>query len=187
PAWKPVDGTLVQKIEAAHGLVHERFAFCQTMPLAEFLNVAEQLRQSGYRPTRFRPYAAANGLRVAAAWTRDGQDWQLAHGLTAVELQKQDAEARKRSFHPVGAIGYVSDGKELYAALWLKVPPKAPDTQLAVGVDAEQLEQRGQGLAKSGYLQATYTQMVSPDGTTRFCAIWNKAPGQTSAPAETFS
>jgi tetratricopeptide (TPR) repeat protein len=28
--------------------------------------------------------------------------------------------------------------------------------------------------------------MVSPDGTTRFCAIWSNAPGQTTA-AETFS
>ncbi len=186
PAWKPVDGTLVQKIEAAHGLVHERFAFCQTMPLAEFLTVAEQLRSSGYRPTRFRPNATANGVQVAAVWTRDGGDWRMKPGLSVGELQKRDAEARKESLHPVDACAYLSDGKELYAALWRKVPPKAPDTQLAVGLDAKQLQQRGQTLAKSGYLQATYTQMVSPDGTTRFCAIWSKAPGQTTA-AETFS
>jgi formylglycine-generating enzyme required for sulfatase activity len=184
-AWKPVDGTLVQKIEAALGLVHERFAFCQTMPLAEFLTVAEQLRSSGYRPTRFRPYATANGVQVTAVWTRDGRDWRMKPGLSAGELQKRDAEARKESLHPVDACAYLSDGKELYAALWVKGSSQAPDTQMAVGLDAKQFQQRGQGLAKSGYLQATYTQMVSPDGTTRFCAIWSKA--QTPAAAETFS
>lgn len=107
-------------------------------------------------------------------------------GLSAGELQKRDAEARKESLHPVDACAYLSDGKEVYAALWVKVSPRAPDTQLAVGLDAKQFQQRGQTLAKSGYLQATYTQVVSLDGTTRFCAIWNKAPGQTRA-AETFS
>jgi formylglycine-generating enzyme required for sulfatase activity/tetratricopeptide (TPR) repeat protein len=110
----------------------------------------------------------------------------MSHGLSAGELQKRDAEARKESLHPVDACAHLSDGKELYAALWLKVPPKAPDTQLTVGLDAKQFQQRGQGLAMSGHLQATYTQMASPDGTTRFCAIWRKAPGQATA-AETFS
>ncbi|MHB1425376.1 MAG: protein kinase domain-containing protein [Gemmataceae bacterium] len=185
PAWKPVEGTLVQKIEAAYGLVHERFAFCQTMPLAEFLTVAEQLRSSGYRPTRFRPFATTNGVQVAAVWSRDGQDWRLSHGLNAGELPKRDAQARQESLRPVDACAYLSDGKELYAALWVKVPPKVPDTQLTVGLDAKQLQQRGQGLAKSGYLQVTYTRVASPDGTTRFCAIWSKA--QTPAAAETFS
>jgi hypothetical protein len=146
PAWKPVDSTLVQTVEAAHGLVHERFAFCQTMPLAEFLTVAEQLRSSGYRPTRFRPSATANDVQVAAVWTRDGQDWRMSHGLSAGELQRRDAQARKESLHPVDACAYLSDGKELCAALWLKVPPKAPDTQLTVGLDANQFRQRGQGL-----------------------------------------
>ena len=45
------------KIESAQGMLAERFAFCQTMPLDEFLTIAEALRPSGYRPTRFRPYA----------------------------------------------------------------------------------------------------------------------------------
>ena len=186
PAWKSVDSTLIQTVEAAHGLIHERFAFCQTMPLAEFLTVAEQLRSSGYRPSRFRPYATANGVQVAAVWTRDGQDWRMSHGLSAGELQKRDTEARKESLHPVDACAYLSDGKELYAALWVKVSSTTPDTQLAVGLDAKQFQLRGQALTKSGYLQATYTQMVSPDSTTRFCVVWNKATGQTTA-AETFS
>src|SRR5208337_370196 len=88
-AWTQPDPALVKKVEAAHGLLRERFAFCQTMALDDFLAVAEALRSAGYRPIRFRPYsttsdppASTNRLLVAAVWTRDGQEWQLAHGLT---------------------------------------------------------------------------------------------------------
>ena len=56
------------QIESAQGMLAERFAFCQTMPLDEFLTTAEALRHSGYRPIRFRPYA-------------DGQDRPGGGGL----------------------------------------------------------------------------------------------------------
>ena len=44
------------RIESAHGLIEERFAFCQDMPLSQFPEVVESLRTSGYRPTRIRPH-----------------------------------------------------------------------------------------------------------------------------------
>ena len=60
PAWTDPNPSAVQSIEAAHGLIAERFAFCQTMPLEQFVEVAEAFRTSGYRPIRFRPYAHAD-------------------------------------------------------------------------------------------------------------------------------
>ena len=57
PSWTKPDAALVSRIESAQGILSERFAFCQTMPLDEFLTTAEALRKSGYRPVRFRPYA----------------------------------------------------------------------------------------------------------------------------------
>jgi hypothetical protein len=63
PSWTRPDATLTGKIEAAHGMVTDRFAICQTMPLEEFVKVAEALRPSGYRPIRFRPYAEGKSLR----------------------------------------------------------------------------------------------------------------------------
>ena len=57
PSWTKPDAALVSRIESAQGILAERFAFCQTMPLDEFLTTAEALRKSGYRPVRFRPYA----------------------------------------------------------------------------------------------------------------------------------
>ena len=56
-SWTKPDAILTAKIESARGMLAERFAFCQTMPLDEFVKVAEALRPSGYRNTRFRPYA----------------------------------------------------------------------------------------------------------------------------------
>src|SRR5262249_23138106 len=148
------DAALVQKLEAAHGLLAERFAFCQTMPLEDFLSVAESLRASGYRPVRFRPYRCATAVSavaggtadtavapnknkevlVAAVWTRDGQDWHLVQGLSAEELRRQDADKRKQAFQPVDVADYLLGGKEQYAALWLKSASDAPETQLEVGL-----------------------------------------------------
>ena len=51
PSWTTPDPTLIGKVESAQGMLNERFAFCQTMPLDEFVKAAETLRKSGYRPT----------------------------------------------------------------------------------------------------------------------------------------
>ena len=70
------DAALVARIEAAGGLLAERFAFCQTMPLDEFLATAEALRPSGYRPVRFRPYA--DGTAVPGGGRLDPRRPELA-------------------------------------------------------------------------------------------------------------
>jgi len=95
PSWMKPDAALSCRIEGAAGLLAERFAFCQTLPLDEFLATAEDLRKSGYRPIRFRPYADGPSVRVAAVWTRDGRDWRIASGLTSGELLARDEELRK--------------------------------------------------------------------------------------------
>ena len=109
PSWTKPDAALVSRIESAQGMLAERFAFCQTMPLDEFLTTAEALRKSGYRPVRFRPYADGQVLRVAAVWTRDGRNWRIASGLTADEVRQQDERNKKDKFLPVDVAGYVGD------------------------------------------------------------------------------
>ena len=91
PAWTKPDAALASGIESTDGLVADRFAFCQTMPLDEFLATAEALRKSGYRPIRFRPYADEQVVRVAAVWARDGRDWRVALALTPSEVVSLDA------------------------------------------------------------------------------------------------
>ena len=109
PSWTKPDAALVSRIESAQGILAERFAFCQTMPLDEFLTTAEALRKSGYRPVRFRPYADGQTVRVAAVWTRDGRNWRISSGLTADEVRQQDERNKKDKFIPVDVAGYVAN------------------------------------------------------------------------------
>ena len=112
PSWTTPDATLTGKIESAQGMLAERFAFCQTMPLDEFVKVAEALRPSGYRPTRFRPYAEDKTLRVAAVWTRDGRPWRMAHDQSAEDVRQTDERNRKEGYLPVDVAGYLAAGGE---------------------------------------------------------------------------
>ena len=128
PTWAKPDVSLVSRIESAQGILAERFAFCQTMPLDEFLTTAEGLRPSGYRPTRFRPYAEGKSLRVAAVWVRDSRPWRLAHDQSAENVRQTDERNRKEGYLPVDVAGYLAAGGEegkptsRFAALWRREP-----------------------------------------------------------------
>ena len=130
PSWTTPDSTLTGKIELAQGMLAERFAFCQTLPLDEFLTTAEGLRPSGYRPTRFRPYAEGKTLRVAAVWTRDGRPWRMAHDQSAENVRQTDERNRKEGYLPVDVAGYLAAGGEegkptsRFAALWRREPDR---------------------------------------------------------------
>ncbi len=100
PSWTKPDAALVSRIESAQGILAERFAFCQTMPIDDFLTTAEALRKSGYRPVRFRPYADGQTVRVAAVWTRDGRNWRISSGLTAEEVRQEDEPESERQVPP---------------------------------------------------------------------------------------
>ena len=137
PSWIPVPADIVTRIEAAQGLVEERFAFCQDMPLEEFDALHEVLRRSGYRPIRFRPFVsrakaagealerkpdegpAKNSIFVAAIWRRDGRDVRVVHGQTAESLLAQDAKERESGFLPTDVASYPAEGgTRHYAAIW---------------------------------------------------------------------
>jgi Bacterial tandem repeat domain 1 len=125
PSWTKPDASVVSRIESAQGMLSERFGFCQTMALDEFLPAAESLRKSGYRPVRFRPFAAEQVARVAAVWTRDGRPWRISSGLTNDEVRQQDERNKKDRLLPVDVAGYVTvDGggkpADRYAALWVE-------------------------------------------------------------------
>jgi serine/threonine protein kinase len=172
--WTKPDAKLARKIEAAHGLLRERFGFCQTMPLEEFRAVANELRPSGYRPIRFRPYATDQNVLVAAVWTRDRQEWRLAHGLSAAEVHKQDDEYGKQSFHAVDVAGYFANGEEHYAVLWVKLSAGIRSTQLAVALDDGLLQIKNNELHNQGYWRDTTALLAAKDGRVHHAVIWSK-------------
>ena len=123
PVWTEPSAAIRAQMESAHGLIAERFAFCQDMPLPQLLKVTEALRSNGYRPTRIRPHqslpinsslhpvSASAGVEsleedvakvppvptplIAAIWTRGGERWELETNLTKSTLPAADAPATR--------------------------------------------------------------------------------------------
>jgi serine/threonine protein kinase/formylglycine-generating enzyme required for sulfatase activity/tetratricopeptide (TPR) repeat protein len=114
PTWGAADPGFVRQIEAGLGIVAERFAFCQTVPLDDFPALAEGLRPAHYRPVKLRPYQAGDKILVAAVWRRDGLDWRIAQGLSAEQATTTKNDWAREQFYPVDAAGYL-DGEFRYA------------------------------------------------------------------------
>ncbi len=178
PAWTVPDSAVVAQIEAADGLVGERFALCQTMPLEQFLIVAEALRKTGYRPKNFRPYNAGKAVQVAAVWLRDGRDWGLVHGIPAEEMKKHDEEWRGKKLVPFDVAAYAgTDGRACYAALWLNPIGTTKDTRLYVGarVGGEDVA-AWEPLIKNDFYPQTYAPFVSGKQLL-YSSVWVKLTG----------
>ena len=181
PSWKEPDPALRRQIEAARGVLAERFAFTQTMPLEEFLALAESLRNSGYRPIRFRPYLVGKAVQVAAVWTRDGHEWQLAHGFTAEQLYKEDQRFQGQGYVPADVAGYLlgseKDGLvERYGGLWIRAP-QGETRRLYVGVPEGQQLLAQEPLKKGGFIPLTLQALAPSEGRPLYCSVWRKGAG----------
>ena len=181
PTWAKPDVSLVSRIESAQGILAERFAFCQTMPLDELVTTAEALRKSGYRPVRFRPYADGQAVRVAAVWTRDGRNWRISSGLTAEEVRTQDERNREGKFLLVDVAGYVavtSDGKpdNRYAAIWVEKAVTEDEARMYVGATPDDHRAVMDGLKAKNLISRTMQAMRGSDGRFRYCGVWGRSP-----------
>jgi formylglycine-generating enzyme required for sulfatase activity len=177
-SWKEPEAAAVHSIEVAQGLVAQRFALCQTMPLADFSSVVDSLRVAGFRLRRMRPYVAAGAVQVAAFWDRDGRESRWAAGLTVQDLHKRDEELRAQGFGPEDVLGYVREGRDLYAALWLKGPSGAATSKLEAGLEEEPS-------GTDSFVLSVHSRFTDSDGKDRHSAVWVATEGQ--AQGETFS
>jgi formylglycine-generating enzyme required for sulfatase activity len=183
-SWTKPDAVIVNRIESAQGILHERFGFCQTMPLDEFLKTAEALRKSGYRPVRFRPYADQQMVNAAAVWIRDGRKWRISPGLTADETRQQDERNHREKFVPVDVTGFVStntSGKptDRYAAIWVERIGD-DDAGLHVGMTAADVQTDLQDkLQDEKLIPRTLHAMIGSDGRPRYCGVLGRPPATT--------
>ena len=67
----------------------------------------------------WKKFIGALCVYIAAAGTIQAQ-WQARHGLTPAEFQSTFDALSKQGYRLKTISGYVSGGKELYAALWIK-------------------------------------------------------------------
>jgi len=86
-------------IKAAQGLLHDDFAFCQSLPWSAFEQVTAAMRAAGYRPMIVRPYGHQQ-LLVAAVWWRDGSEFELLADAPVGELQSAHQRNQKRGWLP---------------------------------------------------------------------------------------
>jgi formylglycine-generating enzyme required for sulfatase activity len=175
PAWPGLHEDVVRLLTDAGGLVSERFAFCQTLPRERADSVLESLRGSGYRPICYRPFTRGGTVQVAAAWTRDAVEWQLAQDLTAEALRQQDETRRGRGYVPLDMTAYHAGGpgKETvaYACVWVRKGVETQAARMYVGVTGSQLVSLFVPLEREGFVPRTQTQVVQ-DGRLRHSAIW---------------
>ncbi len=180
PAWTAPAEFLARKFHDAHGVLAERFAFCQTLPLTEFQDVAESLRASGYRPTRCRPFLAGADDQSAAIWVRDGQPWCMKTG-TADDIVAADKRLRPDAWQAIDIAGFVApsgDGKHQlrFAALWTKPNGKAAPRRLFVARSPRQWLQVRRELESAGFKQIDcYNIVTSDDGKKHVSAICGRA------------
>ena len=184
-SWKNPDPAVKNRIEAALGLVAERFAFCQTMPLDEYLATTDALRPSGYRPVRFRPYADGPTVRVAGVWTRDTRKWRTASGLAADDVLKQVEQNRRDNLIPVDVAGYVvidSQGKpgDRYSAVWVERANPQDDAQVYVGATVASRSSEVYRLFEAKLSPWTLQTMRAADGRTRYSGVCGRSSSQQS-------
>jgi eukaryotic-like serine/threonine-protein kinase len=186
-SWAAVDATAQGQIEAAGGLVAERFAFCQTMALDAFVATAEMLKGSGYRPTCLRPYADGKAVRVAVVWARDGRNWQIASGLTAEQVRERDDELRRAGrYVPVDVAGYQaidSHGKPAsrYAALWVEKGAPDDDAQMFVALQATDLDKAQERFKSALMSPASLVALWESNQQTTYSGIARKSPISTGS------
>ena len=192
PSWQPVDPSMKNAIESAEGILDERFAFCQTMPLPQCIEATESLRPSGYRPVSFRPYAIDDGVQVAAVWTRDSRAWQMVHDLSAEQMQTKDQELRQQSLIPIDVAGYLGRDEagqpaSRYVAIWIDSADEENEVRMYAGVPANSEQtQFAQPWKEAGFNRLTWHNFVGQDGVTYRSAIGSKRKGQEGSTSQVF-
>ncbi len=179
PSWIEPDAALVDAFKSAQGLLDRHFAFCQTLPLAEFSRWNDALQKSGYRPRRFRPFAAGQDVKVAAVWTRDGRKSQIESNRTSEVIHRQNENYHRNKFIPVDVAGYITrdtDGKlvDRYAAVWVEKAADDDDARMYVAVTADSEPGIQDEFDKQELIPRTLQVLRGPDGRLRMSSVWGR-------------
>lgn len=172
PSWSAPRPEDVQTIEAAAGMLAERFAFCQTMPLDEFVEASEALRPAGYRPVHVRPFVQQDDVLMTAIWTRDAVDWRFAHDLSAADVLKTQEEWKSDGYLPIDLAGYPRT--EFRFALLAARDAELAEVDLVVGSPTATLMNEFQDRNRRGFTMLT-VQASLEQNRHRHSQVWYKA------------
>lgn len=173
PNWTEPPLALRVQLESANGLVAARFAFCQAMPLSQFLYVAEALRAHGYRPTRVRPYATEYEPNVAAIWTRDTKRWQVESNIAISDIPSSNENATKNSLLLSDIAPLPGSAAEArFLALWCEPNDTKEECRVLLDATDSELIAARTVLEKQGFnSQNTLALRTLTDGTRRYTVL----------------
>lgn len=172
----PPQDDVTKAFIAANGILSDRFAFCQHMPLLRFREIAEVLRPLGYRPVRFRPFAYRETICVAAVWERDDRKWHVNYGTPVDVLRTEDAAQRDLRMLPVDVGHYRSttaDGQsvDLFTAIWVEKGEDVNDSRMYAGVPEHQHQQAWSPLVNDSYSVHSNLKIRSVDGLDLYSSV----------------
>ena len=162
PSWSSPPASLTGKIESAHGMLAERFAFCQTLPLDEFVDDCRGPPPLGLpprsvpslrrRPERSGSHRSGRGMGVPGG---------SLHDRPADEVRRDDERNRKDGFVPVDVAGYVAGDGDVgepttrFAALWSQRTGPGDDARMALASSAAELEKVQDRFRNAGLVPQT--------------------------------
>jgi serine/threonine protein kinase/formylglycine-generating enzyme required for sulfatase activity len=175
-SWPQPGRAVEDALTAAQGLLRERFAFCQSLPLADFDHLAGELRRAGYRPCSLRPYAAPDGVRVAAVWARDGRAAAWLFCASARQVRACNDAHRDKGLVPADVAAYLNGppgakGPEVFAALWVEPPADVAEAGLYVDVSEEEHQKSWQPLNDRDFVPRTNLPTFDPAGDRRHTSV----------------
>jgi serine/threonine protein kinase/formylglycine-generating enzyme required for sulfatase activity len=160
----------------ADGLLLERFALVQSLPLERGPALADLLKCEGYRLVCYRPYGKGPEARAAAVWLRDGRESVLEQGLSAEQARLRDEKWQQLGFEPFDVSVYPAgpSGADRYAVVWARKGPEGVGARLYAGLSAARRQAEADALLKGGYVPRTQA-WTAPDGKpARYAAVWWK-------------
>lgn len=191
--------SLLDQLEAAHGMATTEFAMCQTLPMLQVQPLCDALGKQGYRPIRMRPNMssatqAADLVSVAILWRKDEEQWKLAKdkdqeywklaiASDASTIQRLDAQWRMDDFEPIEVAGLVVDSAGVtgpeprYFVVWAKRTHHDPERQVELVLGSSDTNhKREKRLDQDGYQPIALQVMREHDGRPTWNSIWSPMP-----------
>ncbi len=174
PGWRELSAQLRRVIEAAAGMVEERFVVCQTLPYAQLHDVIGQLRSCGYRPRCVRPYRVGASLLAAVVWVRDNVAWEWLSKAEVEQLLARDADQGKRGFVPIEVSVDPGPGgpPPRYTAVWEQANVAGPEVRVMAGPLGEPEQQALASLVEQKFNCVSSQVALDDQGRPHGASLW---------------